>query len=201
VNLRRARGTRVFPRLDLGGSSQSADGSRLEAWDPSTSHDSSHGETRVGRAGLRIEGKNDDTDVNLQGLAANGRAHEAESRLLGFGNRRVRTRRGGGYADARARARSKLPARIERKLETSGRASGTRGRVPSGARARLISQTVVASRGSNLFSESRQSARATARVTSLGAEPEIAQQCRLLIVLLFRRATYNDYERPRTRLD
>ena len=68
MNLRRARGTRVFPRLDLGGSSQSADGSRLEAWDPSTSHDSSHGETRVGRAGLRIEGKNDDTDVNLQGF-------------------------------------------------------------------------------------------------------------------------------------
>lgn len=36
-------------------SSQSSDWSRLEAWDPSTSYDSSHGETRVGRAGLRIE--------------------------------------------------------------------------------------------------------------------------------------------------
>ena len=31
------------------GSSQSSDWSRLEAWDPSTSYDSSHGETRVGR--------------------------------------------------------------------------------------------------------------------------------------------------------
>ena len=56
------------------GSFQSSDWSRLEAWDPSMSYDSSHGETRVGRAGLRIEGKNDDTDVNLQGSDFDARA-------------------------------------------------------------------------------------------------------------------------------
>ena len=50
-------------KVDMGRSERRRES--IRAWDPSTSHDSSHGETRVGRAGLRIEGKNDDTDVNL----------------------------------------------------------------------------------------------------------------------------------------